>query len=141
MNDKKNKKYNYMMLDRLRTDCEYYLGNGNRQKKYLWAGNEEEQIKEMKRLYNSFTDDEKPEWLKWNKILEYERLLKKGEKKTNNRYKKLKKFKAGSKAVIKDSLMSVLGFIFAVVVVVVLYIIFQDSINTWISEQWSKVRF
>jgi len=88
MNAKENKKYNYMMLDRLRTDCEYYLGNGNRQKKHLWAGNEEEQIKEMKRLYNSFTDNEKPDWLKWNKILEYERLLKKEEKengKTNNK--------------------------------------------------------
>lgn len=87
MNAKENKKetkkerevkkmeYNYMILDRLRADCEYYLGNGNRHKKYLWAGNEEEQIKEMKRLYNSFTDDKKPEWLTWEQILEYEKQL------------------------------------------------------------------
>ncbi len=69
----KEMEFNYMMLDRLRVDCEYYLGNGNRYKKHLWAGDEEEQIKEMKRLYNSFTDDKKPEWLTWEQILEYEK--------------------------------------------------------------------
>lgn len=39
-----DKKYRYMLLDRMRTDCAYYLGNGNRQVKHLWAGNVEEQI-------------------------------------------------------------------------------------------------
>lgn len=28
-----DKKYRYMLLDRMRTDCAYYLGNGNRQVK------------------------------------------------------------------------------------------------------------
>jgi hypothetical protein len=71
----KEEKFNYMMLDRLRTDCEYYLGNGNRCKKHLWAGDEQEQINEMKKLYNSFADNKKPEWLTYDKILEYEKLI------------------------------------------------------------------
>lgn len=29
----------YQMLDRMRQDCEYFLGCGNRVTKYLWAGN------------------------------------------------------------------------------------------------------
>jgi len=66
-------KFNYMMLSRLESDCKYYLGNGNRNKKYLWAGDEQEQINEMKKIYNSFTEDKKPEWLTFNQILQYEK--------------------------------------------------------------------
>lgn len=55
-----DEKYRYMLLDRMRTDCAYYLGNGNRQVKYLWAGNVEEQIEDMKMLWDSFKPDEKP---------------------------------------------------------------------------------
>ena len=29
----------YQMLDRMKQDCEYFLGCGNRATKYLWAGN------------------------------------------------------------------------------------------------------
>lgn len=68
-------KFNYMMLDRLRSDCEYYLGYGNRQTSRLWAGGEKEQIAKMKELYNGFPDDEKPEWLTYEQILEYEKLM------------------------------------------------------------------
>jgi hypothetical protein len=66
-------KFNYQLLDRLRSDCDYYLGYGNRYAKYLWAGNEAEQIEKMKELYNSFSDDKKPEWLTMDQILEYEK--------------------------------------------------------------------
>lgn len=62
--------FRYQLLDRMRTDCEYYLGYGNRNAKYLWAGNEKTQIEYMKALYHSF--DEKPEWLTYNQILVYE---------------------------------------------------------------------
>lgn len=65
-------RFNYMMLDRLRSDCEYYLGNGDRNEKQLYYGDEAEHIKKMKELYNSFPDGEKPEWLTYNDILEYE---------------------------------------------------------------------
>lgn len=65
-------RFNYMMLSRLEQDCKYYLGNGNRYKNHLWAQDETEQIKEMKRIYNQFDDDKKPEWITLDDIKEYE---------------------------------------------------------------------
>lgn len=65
--------FNYQMLDRLQSDCKYYLGNGNRNKKNLYYDNEQEHIDEMKKLYDSFPDDEKPEWLTYEQILKYEK--------------------------------------------------------------------
>lgn len=35
----------YVLLDRLRTDCDYFLGAGGRSEKHLWAGNVHAQIK------------------------------------------------------------------------------------------------
>lgn len=71
----KDEKFQYMMLSRLKQDCEYYLGNGGRSVKYLWAGSEADQIQEMKIRYNAFADDKKPEWLTWDDILRYENLM------------------------------------------------------------------
>ena len=71
----KDEKFRYMMLSRLKQDCDYYLGNGNRSTKYLWAGSEKDQIQEMKTRHNAFTDDKKPEWLTWGDILRYEALM------------------------------------------------------------------
>ena len=68
----KEEKFNYQMLNRLKSDCDYYLGHGNRCKKRLWAGCEEDHIDEMKKIYNWFDDDKKPEWLTWNNIIQYE---------------------------------------------------------------------
>ena len=68
----KEEKFQYMMLSRLKQDCDYYLGNGNRAIKYLWAGSEKDQIQEMKTRHKAFTDDKKPEWLTWDDILRYE---------------------------------------------------------------------
>jgi len=65
--------YTYMLLDRLKSDCDYYLGNGGRSPKHLWALNEQEQIDKMKELWNSL--EEKPEWLTLEQILEYEKQL------------------------------------------------------------------
>lgn len=67
-----DEKFRYQLLSRLQSDCNYYLGYGNRSKNALWAENEKEQIEVMKELWKSFTDDEKPEWLTWNDILNYE---------------------------------------------------------------------
>lgn len=57
-----DKTFNYQMLDRLKQDCKYFLGAGNRQEKNLQQGSIEKQIEYMKALYNSFEKDEKPEW-------------------------------------------------------------------------------
>ena len=67
--------FNYMLLARLRNDCEFYLNYGNRRKEILWALDEREQIDKMKELYNNFPEDAKPEWLTYEKILEYEELM------------------------------------------------------------------
>ena len=68
---KEPKDFKYQLLDRLKQDCEYYLGYGNKNAKYLWSKNEKQQIEDMKALYNSFKDDEKPEWLTMEDINNY----------------------------------------------------------------------
>lgn len=60
-----------MMLGRLQSDCDYFLGFGNRAEKHLWAGNVVGQIKEMKKLYNEL--EIKPEWLTLEQINDYEK--------------------------------------------------------------------
>jgi hypothetical protein len=67
--------FRYQLLDRMRTDCDYYLSYGNRCPEKLWAGNEKKQIKIMKSLWNSFPADEKPEWLTWEQIEAYEKQM------------------------------------------------------------------
>lgn len=67
--------FNYMLLGRLQSDCKYYLDYGYRNKKNLWAGDEQRQIDKMKELYNSFPSDQKPEWLTYEEILEFEKLM------------------------------------------------------------------
>ena len=62
--------FNYQLLARLQMDCEYYLGNGQRAVKHLWADTEAEQIAKMKELYAQL--DPKPDWITLEKIEEYE---------------------------------------------------------------------
>lgn len=66
-------RFRYMLLDRLRQDCDYYLGYGNRSVKALWAEDESAQIRAMKTLWLSFSSEDKPEWLTWEQILNYEK--------------------------------------------------------------------
>ena len=58
-----------MLLDRLRADCDYFLGAGGRSEKHLWAGNVHAQIKKMRELYDALP--EKPEWLTTEAIDRY----------------------------------------------------------------------
>lgn len=67
------KTFEYMLLGRLQSDCKYYLGYGNRCKNCLWSGNEKDQIKKMKEIYNNLPEDGKPEWLTYEEILNYEK--------------------------------------------------------------------
>ena len=60
----------YRLLDRLRSDCEYYLGAGQFSEKHLWAGSVEAQISKMRELYAALP--EKPEWLTEQDIDRYE---------------------------------------------------------------------
>lgn len=73
----KDSVFRYQLLDRLRSDCEYYLNYGNRHPKSLWAGDEKLQIEFMIKLHESFKEDEKPEWLTMDEILEYSKKMSK----------------------------------------------------------------
>ena len=59
----------YVLLDLLRADCDYFLGAGGRSEKHLWAGNVHAQIKKMRELYDALP--EKPEWLTTEAIDRY----------------------------------------------------------------------
>lgn len=69
-------RFRYQMLGRLKADCDYFLGNGNRCENHLWAGTIDKQIAEMKKRWLEFEEDEKPEWLTWQDIENYEKEMK-----------------------------------------------------------------
>ena len=62
--------YEYMMLNRLKLDCETFLGKGARKEKHLWALDARDQISEMKRLLTEVPIA--PEWLSLEDIEGYE---------------------------------------------------------------------
>ena len=75
--DNKDLEYKYMLLDRLKQDCEYFLGNGNGNAEHsLWAKDIDEQIDKMKEIYNSFSEEEKPDWITLEDINNYEKRMK-----------------------------------------------------------------
>ena len=63
----------YQLLDRLRADCDYFLGAGQGAEKHLWAGSVQAQISKMRELYDALP--EKPEWLTAQDIDAYERQM------------------------------------------------------------------
>jgi len=65
-----NKEFLYMLLSRLKGDCEYYLGFGNRRNSCLWSLSPESHIENMRKLHDCL--DEKPEWLTLEEINNYE---------------------------------------------------------------------
>lgn len=68
-----DKRFQYQMLGRIKCDCDYYLGYGNRNPDCLWAKTEKKQIEVMKEIWLGFSEDEKPEWLTWEQIEVYEK--------------------------------------------------------------------
>ena len=61
--------FRYRLLSRMQTDVKYYLGNGNRHEKDLWAGNAKDHIIIMDALMKSLP--EKPEWLSAEMLMDY----------------------------------------------------------------------
>jgi len=55
--------FRYMLLGRMRSDCDYFLGNGGRNEKDLWGGNIERHIEIMEELYYSFPKSKRPDWI------------------------------------------------------------------------------
>ena len=80
------REFDYMMLGRLQSDCNYFLGCGNGYEGYLWGGKVEKICDEMERIWNSFVPDEKPEWLTMEQIKAYrtEMLKKRSERNDSN---------------------------------------------------------
>lgn len=73
-----NEPFMYMLLDRMKQDCNYYLGSGssevNKSDK-LWSGSSEGIIEDMKALYNNFKAEDRPEWISLEMIEDYERKM------------------------------------------------------------------
>lgn len=65
-----NFEFEYRQLSRLKSDCEYFLGAGQRHGKHLSEGGIEAQIAKMRELYDAVPD--KPEWLTAEDIDRYE---------------------------------------------------------------------
>lgn len=63
--------FRYMMLDRMKQDCLYYLHNG-RNDKYLWSHDPNKQVEYMKAIWNSFPIYAKPQWLAFDEIIRLE---------------------------------------------------------------------
>ena len=70
------RKHDYMMLNRLQEDCKYFLGNGNGHIKHLYYEDIDQHIDEMKKIYNSFSEEDKPEWIDLEEINEYKEKMK-----------------------------------------------------------------
>ena len=67
--------FRYQLLGRLMMDCEYFLGYGGHDEKHLWAGNVQDHIIAMRELWHSCPYDKKPEWLTWEQMCEYGKLM------------------------------------------------------------------
>lgn len=75
MDNEKNE--NYALLSRLQCDCEYFLGYGRGYEGHLYYGSVDRQCDEMEKLWNSFREDKKPEWITIEQIKSYrERMTK-----------------------------------------------------------------
>lgn len=68
--------YRGKMLGRMLADCKYYLGMGNRYAKHLWSGDVDTHIANMKAIWNSFPEDQKPAGLTMEELETYERRMK-----------------------------------------------------------------
>ena len=66
---KETTKFKYMLLSRLKSDCDYFLGNGDKGSR-LWGITVEDHIAEMKKRWNDLKI--KPEWLSLKEIENYE---------------------------------------------------------------------
>ena len=65
--------FKYRLLSRLQQDCEYFLGNGARHIKHLWADTAKEHINYMKEIWSDLKI--KPEWLTLEQIVEYQKSM------------------------------------------------------------------
>ena len=65
------REFDYMMLDRYKMDCDYFLGYGNGYEGHLYFKEVNKHCDEMKKLHDSFSEEDKPEWLTVEQIEQY----------------------------------------------------------------------
>ncbi len=63
------------MVGRLLSDIKYFLGNGNRNEKHLWARNVESHINIMKGVHNGLEEKDKPDFITIEEIEDYEKQM------------------------------------------------------------------
>lgn len=80
-----NIKFNYMMLSRLKMDCEYHLRGEGFSERALWSGSARQQIANMRTLWEGFKPSMKPEWLTAEDIDRFEKEM--NEKLTRRNHK------------------------------------------------------
>lgn len=69
-------RFQYMLLSRMQADCKAALYRGNTARSYFTNKPEaEEFFAEMRRLWNVFPPDKKPEWCTSSQIDEYEKTI------------------------------------------------------------------
>lgn len=61
----------YRFLDRLRMDCEYFLGYGCGYEGHLYYKEVNEHCDKMMKIYESFSDEDKPVWISKSDIENY----------------------------------------------------------------------
>lgn len=64
-------RFDYMMLDRMRVDCEYYDTAAHYNNSHV--STIRQTIDRMKEIWNKFPEDLKPEWISYEQILGYEK--------------------------------------------------------------------
>lgn len=64
-------RFRYMMLDRLRQDCDYSLNRCGGSENVLWAKSKTDQIANMVALWKTFEPEDRPEWLTMEQIIDY----------------------------------------------------------------------
>lgn len=70
-----NLEFNYMLLGRLKSDIDFYLHHGGRKEKDLYYKDTNKHLKEMWKIWDSFTEEQKPEWLTYQDLKEYENII------------------------------------------------------------------
>lgn len=73
--DNTSPEFRYMLLDRLRQECNYYFRNGFQNPDNLWGKDERTQIRVMKDIWERFSEEDKPVFISWDDILDYERRM------------------------------------------------------------------
>ncbi len=84
INQNRDLSMRYRLLDRMRSDCEYYLGAGNGQSQWLWGKAGAVHIQYMKLLWGSFSADEKPSWISFEDIVGFEQQMRQKRRSLND---------------------------------------------------------